>query len=120
MKNKNSTNLVLTILGTTAGTSIGLRAQATSNNVNQIWDFEHTKIGRQLGIFCGTQTPASVIRSSGEAIMIRHHSNEGNQAGFGKIIFQRNCLENLEKIIFFIPFFDRNEKKVRSRKPTSL
>ena len=78
-RNKNSTNLVLTITGTTAGSSVGLRAEATTPAANQIWNFEHTKIGRQLGVYCGTSAPTTVVSSSSEAMVIRHHSEEGNQ-----------------------------------------
>ena len=35
-RNKNSTNLVLTITGTTAGSSVGLRTEAATPAANQV------------------------------------------------------------------------------------
>mgnify|MGYP000018708000 CR=1 FL=1 len=77
--NKNSTNLVLTILGNgNAGSTLGVRTLSTSNVWTQLWQFEHTKIGRQLGIFCGNSAPTSNITSSDRALIVKHHSESGN------------------------------------------
>ena len=87
--NKNSTNLVLTIMGTTSGSSIALRALGTSGaGLNQIWDFEHTKIGRSLGVYCGNARPTVLVQSSAEAMVMIHHSEEGNQGKFFKLFNQ--------------------------------
>ncbi|CBY40558.1 unnamed protein product, partial [Oikopleura dioica] len=58
-----------------------------SNSVNQVWEFEHTFIGRRLGIFCGNSIPTATISSAERAMIVRHHSENGN-AGRWQVTWQ--------------------------------
>ena len=69
LMNKNSTNLALTITGNgNAGSSLGLSPLSTAA-FTQVWQFEHTKIGRRLGVYCGSSAPSINITSSDRALI---------------------------------------------------